>query len=67
MVSLTVNGEKHELEAAPSVAELLRQLAMPTEAVCVEVNRAIVPRRSHASLRLQDGDEVEVMTFVGGG
>ena len=67
MVSLTVNGEKHELEAAPTVLELLRRLAMPSDAVCVEVNRAIVPRRSHPSLRLQDGDEVEVLTFVGGG
>jgi sulfur carrier protein len=67
MVRLTVNGDQHVFEEAPSVAELLRQLSMPADAVCVEVNRAIVPRRSHPALRLEDGDEVEVLTFVGGG
>ena len=33
----------------------------------VERNREVVPRAQHASEQLSDGDELEVVTFVGGG
>jgi thiamine biosynthesis protein ThiS len=35
--------------------------------VAVEHNLRVVPRAEHASLRLNHGDRLEIVTFVGGG
>ena len=67
VISLTINGEKKTLERETSVEEVLRRLEVEASAVAVEVNRKIVHRRLHSTYVLRDGDEVEVVTFVGGG
>jgi sulfur carrier protein len=67
MVSITVNGEQQTFGEEPTISELLQRLEAPSSAVAVEVNRLIVPRKSHHEQRLRDGDAVEVVTFVGGG
>jgi sulfur carrier protein len=64
---INVNGTPQELPAPVSVSELLDRLKVPREALAVEVNREIVPRSRHAERMLQDGDAVEIVTFVGGG
>lgn len=66
-VSLRINGEERTFEDAPTIAAILELLHVPREAVAVEVNRSIVPRRAHDQRELEDGDEVEIVTFVGGG
>lgn len=66
-VCLRINGEKRTFERAPTIAEILERLNVPRDAVAVEVNRSIVPRSTHGQRRLEDGDEVEIVTFVGGG
>ena len=67
MLSVTINGDIKHFDADPLIEEVLRQLDVPLGAVAVEVNRTLVPRSAHAVRRLSDGDEVEVVTFVGGG
>jgi thiamine biosynthesis protein ThiS len=67
VVSLRINGEERAFYREPTVQEVLEALQVPSSAVAVEVNRTVVPRKQHASCRLRDGDEVEVVTFVGGG
>ena len=67
MVSLRINGEDRRFEVAPTIGAVLESLKVPADAVAVEVNRTIVPRRTHENHRLEDGDEIEVVTFVGGG
>ena len=67
MVSLTINGEDRSFDGAPTIQAILELLDVPADAVAVEVNRTIVPRSTHGHHRLADGDEVEVVTFVGGG
>ena len=67
MLEITVNGEKVRFDAPPTVKDVLERLKAPQAAVAVEVNRMIVPKRTHAERRLSAGDEVEVVTFVGGG
>ena len=47
--------------------DLLRQLALDSGRVAVERNRRVVPRAEHARETLADGDDLEVVTFVGGG
>lgn len=62
-----VNGETRDFEQELTVEDLLRALQVPDVAVAVEVNRAVIPRRQHATHVLQEGDELEIVTFVGGG
>lgn len=66
-VAVTVNGEARELPDGTSVAALLADLAVPTAACAVEVNREVVPRSAHDGRLLKAGDAIEIVSFVGGG
>ncbi len=69
-VAIKLNGERHEITSggpSPTVTALLAQLELAGQRVAVEVNGEVVPRADHAAHALQDGDQVEVVTFVGGG
>jgi thiamine biosynthesis protein ThiS len=49
------------------VAQLLVTLKIVPERVVVEVNLTILKRAELVSTILKDGDEVEIVHFVGGG
>jgi thiamine biosynthesis protein ThiS len=66
-ISLTVNGAPAEAHAGDTVRSLLEQLSLNPAKVAVERNRAIVPRSAYAETALAEGDEIEIVTFVGGG
>lgn len=67
MVRIAVNGERRELDAGSTVASLLAALGLPPGKVAVERNEAIVPRSTYASVRLEAGDQLEIVHFIGGG
>ena len=62
-----VNGEQREVPEGTTVAKLLEILEATSDQVAVEVNAAVVRRARHAEVSLSAGDQVEVVTFVGGG
>ena len=66
---LTVNGEvvMWEGDHALSLADLLQQRHLRADRVAIERNGAIVGREAWASTRLEDGDRLEIVHFVGGG
>ncbi len=64
---IIVNGEPVTLDAPSTVADLITHYHLAGSAAAVEVNRELVPRRQHAEHALADGDEVEIVTLVGGG
>ena len=65
-MQLTINGETKQINAA-TVRELLVSLALDKQAVAVEVNRKVVPKKLHETTPLKDGDTIELVTLVGGG
>jgi len=67
--SLTIktNGENRQIESGCSLLHLLQTLDLDPQAVVVELNRNIVPRTDFADTPLNNGDEVELVHFVGGG
>lgn len=65
-MKLTINGEEREFTAA-TVAALIEQLGMKADRVAVELNRDIVPRDRWPATELHDGDQLEIVHFVGGG
>ncbi|MGH6871200.1 MAG: sulfur carrier protein ThiS [Rhizomicrobium sp.] len=66
-IGITVNGEARQFTAALSIHELLSSLGQNPAKVAVERNLEIVPRSEYASIRLGEGDRIEIVQFVGGG
>lgn len=66
-MQVRVNGEPREVAASTSVAQLLAEMGLNGRPLAVERNYEIVPRSRHADVRLCDGDQLEVVTLVGGG
>lgn len=62
-----MNGEARQLPAGSTISDLLRQLSLDRARIAVEHNRRVVPRAEHGTARLNHGDAVEIVTFVGGG
>jgi sulfur carrier protein len=69
-MKLQINGEVREFghAAVPfTLSELIENLGMKADRVAVELNRDIAPRESWAQTSLSDGDQLEIVHFVGGG
>jgi len=66
-IEIRLNGEKHELPQALNIAQLLEHFDLPKDRVAVERNRSIVPKLQWESVSVAQGDEFEVVHFVGGG
>lgn len=65
---LTINGEHREVDGEDlTVIQLLDALDLGRRRVAVEVNQQIIRRAIHDDHRVCDGDEVEIVHFVGGG
>jgi len=65
--TIVLNGEPRQLRAPMTVAELISELSLDPRLVAVERNREIVPRAEHGEALVDDGDRLEIVTFVGGG
>jgi thiazole synthase len=66
-ISIRVNGEPRHISEGSSFADLARDLGLNPAKVAVERNLEIVPRSTLAAVTVQDGDQIEIVTFVGGG
>ncbi|MFZ0279587.1 MAG: sulfur carrier protein ThiS [Candidatus Sulfotelmatobacter sp.] len=71
-MTLRINGEERVFaDQTPSanftLASLIEFLAMKPDRVAVELNREIVPRDRWPQTHLKDGDNLEIVHFVGGG
>ena len=66
-IDVVVNGETVRVPSGSTVADLLRTLSLEPTRVAVEHNLRVVPRADHPALRLNHGDRLEIVTFVGGG
>ena len=66
-LSIRVNGEHRRIRDGLSIAELALELGLEPTKVAVERNLEIVPRSTLNEVKVQDGDEYEIVTFVGGG
>ena len=62
-----INGDEKQFSDGLSLAELIFQLGMKADRVAVELNREIVQRGQWADVRLNEGDKLEIVHFVGGG
>lgn len=66
-VTIRLNGKAREVAADITVSGLLDELGLVPGMVVVEHNREILVRESYATVRLSEGDQLELVHFVGGG
>ena len=66
-MKISLNGEPHELAGPLTLTALLAQLNVDPRRVAVEHNLTVVKRANYDSTQVEDGDEIEIVNFVGGG
>jgi len=66
-VHVIINGEAQTLSAGLTVADLISQLGLNQRRIAVELNREIVAREHYGERALREGDQIEIVHFVGGG
>ncbi len=70
-MKIILNGEPLEIAPGTTVAMLVLRLSGETgrdpRGIAVERNREIVPKSEHAATVLGEGDQIELVQFVGGG
>jgi thiamine biosynthesis protein ThiS len=66
-VTITLNGDPYPLAAPVTIADLLVQLGIDPRRVAVERNFLVVKRDQYAATAIAEGDQIEIVNFVGGG
>lgn len=64
---IRLNGERHELPAPMTISALLEALEIDARRVAVEHNLVVVKREAYGTTMIGEGDEIEIVNFVGGG
>jgi thiamine biosynthesis protein ThiS len=66
-MTVVLNGAEQSCREGWTLADLVAEMGLAGRRIAVEINRNIIPRDEYNSYRLQPGDEIEVVHFVGGG
>ena len=66
-VTIRLNGDPYVIEGDARLTSLIEALKMKPTRIAVELNREIVPKADYAKVTLREGDELELINFVGGG
>ena len=64
---IVLNGDPHEVAGPMTLTALLAQLNVDPRRVAVEHNLDVVKRSNYDSTQIQEGDQIEIVNFVGGG
>lgn len=67
MIVVRVNGENREISDGLTVDGFLRSLQLQPAMVVVERNGDILRRERYGEIRVEEGDALELVHFVGGG
>jgi sulfur carrier protein len=66
-MTIRLNGEPFELDETISIAALLERLGINPQLVAVEYNQSVIKRARYGETIIEEGSEVEIVNFVGGG
>ncbi|HHD62767.1 MAG TPA: sulfur carrier protein ThiS [Desulfobulbaceae bacterium] len=61
------NGRQQDIDEGVTLSQLLVGLELPADTVVAEINKKIIDRDQYETLKLNQGDQVELIRFVGGG
>lgn len=66
-MKITLNGDPFVLAGPITISELLAQLDVDSRRVAVEHNLVVLKRATFDTTRVAEGDQIEIVNFVGGG
>ncbi|MBF0381463.1 MAG: sulfur carrier protein ThiS [Magnetococcales bacterium] len=66
-MQIKLNGESTEIPEKTTISQLLTQLQFTPDRVAVERNLEVAPRESYNTTELGEGDQIEIVHFIGGG
>ena len=66
-MTIVLNGDAHEVAGPLSISELLETLGIDPRRVAVEQNLVVLKRAAFADAIVREGDQIEIVNFVGGG
>jgi thiamine biosynthesis protein ThiS len=66
-MTIRLNGDPYDLPGPTTVSALLERLQIDHRRVAVELNLTVLKRATFDSTPVREGDEVEIVNFVGGG
>ena len=66
-IKIQLNGDAYVIEGDARLTTLIETLKMKPTRIAVELNREVVPRANYSEITLREGDELELINFVGGG
>jgi thiamine biosynthesis protein ThiS len=66
-MNIIINGKSQQLTSAKNLSDIVSTFCKQPKHVITELNGTIIPSDRWAQINLQDGDALELVTFVGGG
>ena len=66
-IKITVNGKQMQVIPKYSVKSLIVKLKMPLNKIAIELNRKIIDKKRISKIQLKNGDNIEIVHFIGGG
>jgi len=66
-LTITLNGDPFSVPGPLTIMDLLARLEIDPRGVAIERNLAIVKRDAYATTPIDEGDQIEIVNFVGGG
>ena len=66
-MTIILNGDPVEVGGPLTLSALLAQLGVDARRVAVEHNLNVIKRPNYETTEIQEGDQVEIVNFVGGG
>ena len=66
-VKIKINGKKRLIKPKISLKTLLSTIKIPMNKVAIEVNENIIDKKKIEKIKLKEGDQIEIVHFIGGG
>lgn len=67
MIEIQLNGKLYSLSEGVNIDSLLEELSIPKDKVAIELNRKVLHKENYTKTVLKNNDQVEIVTFIGGG
>jgi sulfur carrier protein len=67
MITIVLNGKKDELQESLLISEYLMKRNINPDHVVIEINREIIDKKDFYNIKIVEGDNIEILRFVGGG
>ena len=66
-IKIKVNGKIKTTFENTRLSDLIKSLKIPIKKVAIEFNQEIIDKKKLKNVKIQNGDKIEIVHFIGGG